>query len=108
MKAIRYLSAAPLLLLCILNLYIGIIAIPEPGFVWFIVFGILFFTLGALVISKIRFAPWISFLVPFAILFIYPLIVDFKELTPWSSGIMGAFDAIVVICALIILLNKIK
>jgi hypothetical protein len=108
MKAIRYLSAAPLLLLCFINLYIGIIASPEPGFVWFILFGILFFTLGVLVMSTIRFAPWINFIVPFGILFIYPLIVDFKDLTPWSSGIMGAFDSIVVICALIILLNKIR
>jgi hypothetical protein len=106
MKAIRYLSAGLLLLLCVLNLYIGIIAKPDPSFVMYMVFGVVYFTLGVLMISKIRLASWLGFIIPLAILFIYPLIVDFKNLDPWSSGIMGAIDAIVVICCLILLLIK--
>lgn len=108
MKAIRFLSAGFLLLLCVLNLYLGIITRPDPSFVMYIVFGAVYFTVGVLVISKIRFTLWIGFIIPLAILFIYPLLVEFKNLNPWSSGIMGAIDAIVVICCLILLLNNIK
>ena len=41
MIAIRYLSAGLLLLLCVLNLYLGIITKPNPGFVMYIFFGLI-------------------------------------------------------------------
>ena len=74
----------------------------------FMVFGIVYFTLGVLLISKMRFAELLGFIVPLAILFIYPLVVDFKNLRPWSSGFLGAIDAIVVISCLILFMMKIK
>ncbi len=106
MIAIRYLSAGLLLLLCVLNLYLGIITKPNPGFVMYIVFGVVYFTLIVLLISKIRFALWLGMIIPLALLFIYPLMVDFKNLNPLSYGIMGAIDAIVAIFCLILVLLK--
>jgi hypothetical protein len=106
MKAIRLLSASLLLPLCVVNLYLGIITKPYGSFVMYITFGIVYLTLGMLLISKIRFAVWLGFIIPLAVLFIYPFMVDFKNLDPWSYGIMGAIDAIVVICCFILLLLK--
>jgi hypothetical protein len=106
MKAIPYLPTGLLLLLCVLNLYLGIISRPDHGFVMYIVFGLVYLTLDVLVISKIRLASWLGFVIPLAILFIYPLMVDFKHLNPWSSGFMGAVDALVVIYFLYLLLMK--
>jgi hypothetical protein len=106
MYSIRSIPAGLLILLCVLNLYLGIITRPDPGFVMYLVFGAVYLTLGVMVISKIRFALLLGFIITLALLFIYPLLVDFKNLNPWSSGIMGAIDAIIVICCLILLLLK--
>jgi hypothetical protein len=106
MKAIRYFPAGLLLLLCVLNIYLGIITKPDPSFAMYIVFGVVYFTLGVLLISKFRFSELLGFIITLAIVFIYPLVVEFKNLNPWSSGIMGAIDAIVVIFCLILLMMK--
>jgi hypothetical protein len=95
-----------MLLLCILNLYLGVIARPDSGFVIYMVFGGVYLILVVLMVSKLRFASLLGFLIPLVLLFIYPSLVDFKNLNPWSSGIMGAIDAIIVICCLILLLLK--
>ena len=106
MIAIRYFSAGLLLLLCVLNLYLCIITKPNPGFVMYLVFGVVYFTLIVLLISKIRFALWLGMIIPLALLFIYPLMVDFKNLNPLSYGIMGAIDTIVLICCFVLVLLK--
>ena len=106
MIAIRYFSAGLLLLLCVLNLYLGIITKPNPCFVMYIVFGVVYFTLIVLLISKIRLALWLGMIIPLALLFIYPVMVDFKNLNPLPYGIMGAIDAIVLICCFILVLLK--
>jgi hypothetical protein len=106
MVTIRILPAGLLLFLCVLNFYLGFIASPDGGFVMYIVFGAVYFTLGMLLITKIRIATWIGFIIPLAVLFIYPVMVDFENLNPWTSGIMGAIDAIVVICCLFLSLVK--
>jgi hypothetical protein len=107
-KAIHFLPVGLLLLLCILNLYLGIITNPDPSFVMYIVFGVVYFTVGVVLISKIRCAELLGLIIPLAILFIYPLIVDFKNLHPWSSGFLGAINAVVVLYYLYLLLVKIK
>jgi len=107
-KAINSLPSGFLLLLCVLNLYLGIIARPDPGFVIYIAFGVVYFTLGVLLIIKMRCAELLGFILPLAIVFIYPLIVDFKNLHPWSSGFLGAINAVVVLCCLYLLLVKVK
>ncbi len=108
MKTINCIPAGFLLLLFVLNLYLGIITRPDPGFVIYIVFGVVYFTLGVILISKMRCAELLGFIIPLAIVFIYPLIVDFKNLHPWSSGFLGAINAVVVLCCLYLLLVKIK
>jgi len=106
MKAIRYLSAGLLFFLCVINLGVGIITWPEPGFVMYMVVGIVYFTLGLLLTTKYGIALWLGLLIPLALLFVYPVVVDLKYLNPWLSGVMGSFDAIVAICCLIMLLLK--
>jgi len=106
MNAIRCIPTSLLLLLCILNLYLGVIARPDSGFVMYMVFGGVYLILVVLMVSKLRLASLLGFLIPLVLLFIYPSLVDFKNLNPWSSGIMGAIDAIIVICCLILLLLK--
>lgn len=108
MKAIHYLPASLLLLLSVLNLYLGIITRPDSGYVIYIVFGVVYFTLGVLLINKMRGADFLGFIIPLSIVFLYPLIVDFKNLHPWSSGFLGAINAVVVLCCLYLLLVKIK
>jgi hypothetical protein len=106
MKTIAYIPSGLLLLLCILNFYLGIISQPDPGFAMYIVFGIVYLVLDVLVNSKIRHASWLGFIIPLAVLFVYPVLVDFKHLNPWSSGFMGALDGLVVIYFLYLLLMK--
>ena len=108
MKTIHYLPTSLLLLLSGFNLYLGIITNPDPGFVIYLVFGVVYITLGVLLITKMRCADLLGFIIPLAIVFIYPLIVDFKNLHPWSSGFLGATNAVVVLCYLYLLLVKIK
>jgi hypothetical protein len=108
MRSIRHIPVFLLLLLFVSNLYLGIITIPNPAFVKYIIFSAIYLTTGVLLISKIRFAELIGFLIPLAILFVYPIIIDFKDLHPWSSGVLGAFNAMVMICCFILVLLKIK
>jgi len=106
MISVRSLSAGLLFLLFGWNLYLGIITKPDPSFLMYIVFCVVFFTLVVLLITKIRFAELIVFIISIAILFIYPLMVDFKNLNPWSSGIMAGIDVLVIICCSLMLLLK--
>jgi hypothetical protein len=106
MKAIRYIPAYLLLFLFVSNLYLGIITRPDRGSVVYLIIGVIYLSLGALMLSKFRFSELLGFIIPLAILFLYPVLVDFKSLHALSSGFLGAIDAIIVICCLILLLNK--
>ena len=106
MKTIAYIPSGLLLLLCLLNFYLGIISQPDPGFIMYIVFGIVYLVLDVLVNTKIRYGSWLGFIIPLAVLFVYPVLVDFKHLNPWASGFMGALDGLVVIYFLYLLLMK--
>ncbi len=108
MKAIYYVPAGLLLLLCIFNFYLGINTRPDKDFVVYLVFGIVYFALGVLLVSRFRFAELLGLLVTLAILFSYPLLVGFEKMNPWSSGIMGGINAIIFISCLILVLLKIK
>ena len=107
MKTIPYLPAGLLLLFCLVNLYMGIFIKPEHNLIVCTVFGIIYLTLLLIVIRKIRLAPWLGFIIPFAVLFIYPVLVDFNHLKPWSSGAMGAIDGTIVLYFLYQLLLKV-
>lgn len=106
MISIRYISAGLVFLLFVWNLYLGIITRPDASFLKYIVFGVVFLTLIVLLIRKIRFAELLGFIISFAVFFVYPLMMDFKNLNPWSSGIMAGIDVIVLICCLLMLLLK--
>jgi len=108
MRSIRFIPVILLVLLFGLNLYLGVIAKLHPVFVKYLVFSVIYLILGVLLISKIRYADVLGFLIPLAIFFIYPLILDFKDLHPWSSGILAALNTIVMISCFISLLLKIK
>ena len=108
MKAIYFLPSGLLLLLCVLNFYLGIITRTENAFIVYLVFAAVYLMLGVLLISRFRFAEILGLLITLAILFIYPLLVGFENMNPWSSGIMGGVNAIIFICCLILLLLKTK
>ena len=108
MRTIRIIPILLLFLLFGLNLYLGIITKPHPSFIKYLIFSAIYLMLGVLLISKIRFADLLGVLFPLAIFFIYPLIIDFKNLNPWSSGILASINAIVMISCFILVMNKIK
>lgn len=106
MKTFPYLPAGLLLLFCLLNFYVGIFIKPEHNLLVCIFFGIIYITLFLIVIRKIRLAPWFGFLIPFVVLLIYPALIDFNHLKPWSTGAMGALDGTIVLYFLYQLLLK--
>jgi hypothetical protein len=106
MKSIPLIPTGLLFLLCVLNFYLGIISWPDPHLIMFLVFGIVYLTLDILVIRKMRTATWLGFIIPLAILFIYPLLVDFKQLNPVSAGFLGATNGLVTLYFLYMLLMK--
>jgi hypothetical protein len=108
MKAIYFLPAGLLLFLCILNFYLGIITKPDNGFIVYLVFGAVYLALGVLLISRFRFAEILGIVITLSILLVYPVLVGFQNMHPWTSGLMGGIDAIVFICCLILLMLKIK
>jgi hypothetical protein len=108
MRSIRIIPIGLLFLLFVANLYIGILTSPGHGFVNYLIFSAVYLTVGLLMISKFRFAELTGFLVPIAIFFIYPIMPDFKNLHPWTSGIMSMFNATIMICCFILLILKIK
>jgi hypothetical protein len=108
MRTIRVIPIGLLLLLFVSNLYLGIITSPGHGFAGYLIFSAVYLAIGLLMMSKLRFAEWIGFLIPVAIFSIYPMILDFKNLHPWSSGALSMFNAMVIICCFILLLLKLK
>lgn len=106
--SIRIIPIILLFLLFVSNLYLGVITYPFKSFINYLIFSIVYFTMGLLLISKIKFAELIILMVTIAIFFIFPAILDFKNLHPSSSGILSTFNAIVMISCFILLLLKVK
>jgi hypothetical protein len=107
-KSIRFIPIVLLLPLFVINLYLGFITYPHKSFVNYLIFSIVYLVLGLLLMSRIRFAELIGLIITIAIFFIYPVILDFKNLHPSSSGILSIFNALVMISCFILLLLKIK
>jgi len=105
MKPIRYTAAALFLLTGILHIIFSIKTRSDPQFVITLAFGIVYFTLGVFLILKKRFAIWLGFIIPIIPLALSPFMMDFKD--PWMI-IFLSIDLVVVICCLILLLNKNK
>lgn len=107
-RSIRIVPIALLILLSLTNLYLGLITYPKVGFVNYLIFSLVYLVLGLILMSRIPFAELIGFISAIAILFIYPVIINFNKLHPWSSGAMSSFNAIIIISCGILLLLKIK
>jgi hypothetical protein len=108
MKSIRIIPIILLFLLFGSNLYLGIITRPDPSFIKYLAFSAVYLIVGISLVSKIRFGDLLGVLIPLVIFLIYPLILDFKNLHPWSSGILAAMNAIVMISCFILVLLKLK
>jgi hypothetical protein len=107
-NTIRIIPVVLLLLLFVSNLYLGLTTNPNPGFIKYLMFSVIYLILALLLISKIKFAELIGLLITLLIFFIYPVLIDFKNLHSWSSGIMSTFNGIVIISCFIMLILKIK
>jgi len=105
MKAIRYLAAALFLLDGILHLYFVTKGPSDPNFLAALAFGIIYFALGVLLILNKKFAFWPGFIIPILPLALALFTVDFKTLDAISITILVC-DVLVVICCLILLMNK--
>jgi hypothetical protein len=108
MKTIRHISVVLLFILSVWNFYLGILNHPEKGYLMFFVFGAGFLSLATVLATRIREATVVAFVLSFSVLILYPLLGDFSNFTPWSSGIMAALDAVVVICCFFLILSKVK
>jgi hypothetical protein len=106
--AIRLIPILLVLFLFISNLYLGIIAYPYSYFIKYLIFGAVYLVLAFILISKIKFAELIGMIITIAILFVYPAVMEFKNLHPWSSGLLSALNAIVIISCFLLMMLKIK
>ena len=107
MKIIRYLAAGLLLLTGILHI-LPIFKVPsDPNSLPMLVFGIAYFTIGVLLILKVRFDTLMGVIFPIIGLGTGFFVVGIKN---WTTMItfLFAIDAVVAICCLILLLKKDK
>ncbi len=106
MKPIRYLAASLFIISGILHFYYLTKGTSDPYFISALVFVILYFALGILLIMNKKFAIWLGLIIP-----IVPLAslftVDLKSLDAFTIIVL-AIDLAVVILCLILLLNKKK
>jgi hypothetical protein len=108
MRSIRLIPILLVFLISGLNLYLGIIARSQSDLIKYSVFSGIYLMLAVVLISKFRFSDMVGILIPLAIFFVYPAIMDFKDLHPWSSGFLAAINAIVMISCFFSVLIKIK
>ncbi len=108
MRNVKLIRAIPIVLLLLLfaaNLQMALNIKPEVQYLDFLGFGIIYFVLAILLIARIRFGVVLGLIVPVIILFVYPIIADFKFLHPWSAGVLSAINGLVILgCFIQILL----
>lgn len=107
MKAIRYLAAGLLLLTGILHILPMFKAPSDPNSIPMLIFGIAYFAVGIMLIMKIKFDSLLGVIFPLIGLGTGFFVVGIKN---WNTMLtfMFAIDAVVVVCCLILLLNKNK
>ena len=107
MKALRYLAAGLLLLTGVLHILPMFKTPSDPNSIPMLVFGIVYFTVGILLIMKIRFDSLLGVIFPLVGLGTGFFVVGIKN---WDTMLtfMFAIDAVVVVFSLILLLNKNK
>ena|SRR4030042_1965844 len=107
MKAIRYLAACLFLFTGIMHVVLAIKTPSDPYFIPSLVFGVVYFALGILLIMKFKFATYLGIIIPIIPLILSFFLADFKSLDTWSIVLLG-IDVVVIICCLLLLLIKDK
>ena len=107
MKLIRYFAAFLLLLTGVLHIMPIIKTPSDPNAVPMMIFGIIYFAVGLLLLFKVKFAELSGIIVPIIGLGTGFLVVGFKN---WDAMLtfLFAIDVVVAICCLVLLLNKNK
>jgi len=105
MKSIRYLAAGLLLITGVLHILPMFTTPSDPNSIPMLVFGIIYFTIGVLLIMKIKFDSLLGVIFPLIGLGTGFFVVGIKN---WNTMLtfMFVIDAVVVVCCLILLLNK--
>jgi len=107
MKTIRLLAAGLLLLTGVLHI-LPIFKTPsDPNSIPMLVFGIAYFAVGVMLIMKIKFDSLLGVVIPLIGLGVGFFVVGIKNWTAMLTFLF-AIDAVVIICCLILLLNKNK
>jgi|WetSurSiteA1Bulk_404760.scaffolds.fasta_scaffold33404_2 hypothetical protein len=108
MKTIRLLAASLFLLNGVLHLYSVITkGTSDQYFVPALAFGIIYCTIGTLLLLKKRYAIWLGIILPIIPLLMAIFTVDFKTLDTFSISIL-VLDILGLLSCLILLLNKNK
>jgi uncharacterized membrane protein HdeD (DUF308 family) len=107
MKTIRYFAALLMLITGVLHILPMFGEPRDPNALPMLAFGIAYFIIGILLILKIRFSEVLGIVVPLVGLGTGFFVVGLKN---WDTmlSILFIIDAIVVICCIVLLLNKNK
>ena len=105
MKTIRYISACLLLLSGMLHIFPIVKSASDPNAVPMMVFGIIYFAIGVMLIMKIKISSLLGFVFPLIGLGAGFFVVGFKNWTAMLDFLF-AIDIIVMICCFILLINK--
>ncbi len=105
MKVMRYFVAALLLLNGVLHI-LSIFRIPQATIeMQLIAFGVFYFVLGLLLMLNRDFSPAWGIIFPMIGIVTGLFVIGFQHWTPMLC-ILHAIDAVVVICCMILFLNK--
>ncbi len=105
MKALRFLAALMFLITGVIHLYLAIADPSDPNFLLALIFGVIYFAIGVLLILNKKLALWLGLIpiIPFAMA---PFMLDFNNLD-WTFS-MFPIELIAVVCCVILLINKSK
>jgi hypothetical protein len=107
MKTLRYLSACLLLITGVLHILTIFKAPSDPNALPMLVFGIVYFAVGVLLIIKVKFDTLLGVIFPVIGLITGFAVVGVKNWTTMLT-LMFVIDAVVAVCCLILLLKKDK
>jgi uncharacterized membrane protein HdeD (DUF308 family) len=105
MKTIRYLASSLLLTTGVLHILPMFKSPADPNAIPMLCFGIAYFAVGVLLLLKLKYAPVLGVIVPLIGLGVGFFVVGFKNWTTMLT-VLFAIDAIVIICCILLLLNK--
>jgi uncharacterized membrane protein HdeD (DUF308 family) len=105
MKPIRYLAAGLLLLTGVLHILPMFKTPSDPNSIPMLIFGIAYFAVGVMLIMKIKYDSLLGIIIPLIGLGVGFFMIGIKNWTAMLTFLF-AIDAVVIICCLILLLNK--